>query len=356
MGGGQLLWSERAEWLQERLYANYRDDESGILAQWHPGAAAKPGDNFYYWWQAHVIDVWMDGYERSQDRAYLERIDSLASHLRRINGDTFLHNYYDDMEWLALALLRVYDATGDRLYRERVSELWTDIRTAWNSHMGGGMAWKKDQLDYKNTPANAPAAILATRLHQRFGDPEDLAWARRIYAWNREHLVDPQTGFVWDGINRLGDGAIDKEWTFTYCQGVMIGAGLELHACTGEASYLADAAQTAAATRARYVDPQTGMLPDEGIDDTGLFKGILVRYIARMLLQTEEETAWRHILLRNGETLWSSGLDPETGLAGPSWETRPDGAVQLSVQLSAVMLVEALARLAAHHEIDTSKG
>lgn len=350
------LWAERADWLQERLYANYYDASTGILAQWCPLEAAKTGENFYYWWQAHVIDVWMDGYARSQDAKYLVRIQSLAEHLYRINGNTFLHNYYDDMEWLALALLRVYDATGEAMYRYRVLELWTDIRTAWNKHLGGGMAWKKDQVDYKNTPANAPAAILAARLHQRFGDPEDLAWARRIYAWNREHLVDPQTGFVWDGINRLGDGAIDKEWTFTYCQGVMVGAGLELYACTGEAGYLTDARQTAVAARERYVHPESGMLPDEGIDDTGLFKGIMIRYLVELLLQTGETDGWEEVLLHNGGTLWSTGLDYEAGLVGPSWERPPHGPVQLSVQLSGVMLMEALARITTHHGSDIRNG
>jgi len=42
-------------------------------------------------------------------------------------------------------------------------------------------------------------------------------------------MVDPATGFVWDGKNRTGDGHIDKDWEFTYCQGVFIGAGVELY-------------------------------------------------------------------------------------------------------------------------------
>ena len=141
-----------------------------------------------------------------------------------MNGETLLHNYYDDMEWMALALLRVYDATGREEDKEAVLVLWESIKTAWNDHMGGGMAWKKDQLDYRTPPPNAPASILASRLYQRFRRPEDLEWARKIYQYNKS-LVDPDTGFVWDGINRLGDGRIDKDWEYTYCQGVFLGAG-----------------------------------------------------------------------------------------------------------------------------------
>ncbi len=32
--------------------------------------------------------------------------------------------------------------------------------------MNGGFAWKRTQLDYKNTPVNAPIIILALRLYQ----------------------------------------------------------------------------------------------------------------------------------------------------------------------------------------------
>jgi predicted alpha-1,6-mannanase (GH76 family) len=337
-------WPEIAEYFQSCLYRNYWNEQTLIMDQWYPNTANAANENFYYWWQAHVIDVLADGWERSGDPKYLDRINRLARGLKACNGNTFRHNYYDDMEWTALALLRVYDHTGDEEYKKEVMDLWADIRTAWNENMGGGMAWKKDQLDYKNTPANAPASILAARLYARFGSTDDLAWAVRIYEWNRDHLVDPETGFVWDGMNRLGDGAVDRDWAFTYCQGVFIGAGLELFAITQDNRYLKDAERTASAAKERFVDPVSGMLPDEGIDDTGLFKGIFVRYvnllIERKAAGSEE---WADILRKNGERLWSSGKDSVTGNIGPSWEKQADGPVQLSVQLSGLMLTEALA-------------
>jgi predicted alpha-1,6-mannanase (GH76 family) len=344
-GAIPAAWAERAEWMQEKLYQNYWDPETRIMRQWFPGNEEQSGANFYYWWQAHVIDSWMDAFERTQDPKWMRRVMDLAAGLRKYNGDTFRHNYYDDMEWTALALLRVYDATGREDLRADVLDLWCDIRTAWNGHLGGGMAWKKDQLDYKNTPANAPAAILAARLFLRFGEEADLAWAIRIYRWNRENLVDPHTGLVWDGINRLGDGHIDKDWEFTYCQGVIIGAALELFKCTGDPLYLADGEKTAKAAYDRFVSPGSGMLPDEGIDDTGLFKGIFVRYMTNFMRETGASGPWRQALARNGNTLWSSGMDREHGVVGPSWETKAVLPVQVSVQLSGVMLIEALAKL-----------
>ncbi|MEK8130714.1 glycoside hydrolase family 76 protein [Paenibacillus filicis] len=344
---GASSWKERAEWYQQRLLHNYYNAETGIMNQWYPAGSNQAEDNFYYWWQAHVIDVLVDGLERTGSPIYADRIRELSRSLRIYNGGTFLHNYYDDMEWTALALLRAYEETGEEEYKLAVLALWEDIKTAWNDHVGGGMAWKKDQTNYKNTPANAPAAILAARLYGLLQDEEYLNWAERIYAWNKTHLVDPDTGFVWDGINRMGDGKIDYDWAFTYCQGVFLGAGLELYLKTGNRQYAADALRTTKACIERLCDPATRMLPDEGIDDTGLFKGILIRYWVQLYRQFPEQEQVREVILRNAERLWESGLNQELGLCGPSWGEAPELPVQLSVQLSGLMLLEAAAAVKA---------
>lgn len=340
-----LNWQERSEWFQQCLERNYYNAETGIMNQWYPREYNAAGENFYYWWQAHVIDILVDGYERSGDPAYSLRIKELIENLQAYNGGTFRHNFYDDMEWTALALLRAYRATGYEAYLDAVLDLWEDIKSAWNEHFGGGLAWKKDQLDYKNTPANAPAVILAARLYELFQKQEDLAWAIRIYEWNKKYLVDPATGFVWDGINRLGDGQIDFDWGFTYCQGVFLGAGLELYKNTGEVHYLEDAIRTANTCIDRLCDPNNLMLPDEGIDDTGLFKGILVRYLVQLCRDFPETIRIREVIMANALQLWEKGLDKQRGLCSPSWEVKPELPVQLSIQLSGLMLLEGAAVL-----------
>ncbi|MEK5255143.1 glycoside hydrolase family 76 protein [Paenibacillus sp. FSL F4-0125] len=340
-----LNWKGRSEWLQNCLKHNYYDAETGIMNQWYPREFNVTGENFYYWWQAHVIDILVDGYERSGDPAYSLRIKELSEHLQAYNGGTFRHNYYDDMEWTALALLRAYQATGYETYLDAVLDLWEDIKSAWNEHFGGGLAWKKDQLDYKNTPANAPAVILSARLYELFQKQEDLEWALRIYEWNKTYLVDPATGFVWDGMNRLGDGQIDFDWEFTYCQGVFLGAGLELYKNTGDAHYLEDANRTANTCIDRLCDPMNMMLPDEGIDDTGLFKGILIRYLVQFCREVPEAGRIREVIMANAQQLWEKGLDKQLGLCSPSWELKPELPVQLSIQLSGLMLLEGAAVL-----------
>lgn len=152
--------------------------------------ATTVSQEFNYWPQAHALDVLVDAYVRTGDPRYEEYMKRWRSGVRFQNGDTFLNEYYDDMEWNALAMLRAYQATGEEGFKNDVDTIWRDIKTGWNSIMGGGIALRKTQLYYKNTPANAPAAILAARLYRELGDEEDLEWSLRIYRWLKDTLYD----------------------------------------------------------------------------------------------------------------------------------------------------------------------
>ncbi|MFB9991347.1 glycoside hydrolase family 76 protein [Deinococcus oregonensis] len=337
------LWADRAEAAQQTLYTQFWNPAEQIMNQFAP-CGGTCNDPYVYWWHAHTLDVLVDGLIRTGDARYTQLIAQAFEGARALNGGTLLHSWYDDMQWMALALLRAYEATGEGRYLEGAQELWADIQGGWNEHCGGGIAWKKDQLDYKNTPANAPAAILAARLYGLLGDAADLNWAKRIYAWNKAHLVDPETGFVWDGMNRLGDGQLEDGWHFTYNQGAYLGAGLALFEVTGEEACLQDALRTADAAQTRLIHASSGLLPHEGDGDGGLFKGILVRYLA-LLVQAVDRPDLVALLQHNAAVLWQAGRDPDSGLMGLSWDERPQGRVSLSGQHSGVMLLEAVATL-----------
>jgi predicted alpha-1,6-mannanase (GH76 family) len=268
------------------------------------------------------------------------------------NGRTFYNEYYDDMEWMALACLRAFTATRDAKYKNTALLLWEDIKTGWSPEFGGGISWKKTQRNYKNSPANAPAAILAARLYQLDKKKEDLEWARKIYAWEKQNLVDPQTGLVWDGFNRQGDSKIDKNWQFTYNQGVYIGAGLELYQATKQKAYLQDAQKTA-----DHIVKHPGFFPNgiikaEGTGDGGLFKGILIRYLTQLVLagklDKETRAAYAQLLKTNGTVLLRQGTSKPGFLFGLSPNRQPGDKTDSSVQLSGIMLLEALAQLQRH--------
>ncbi len=311
----------------------------------------KPSDpDFHYWRNAHVIDVLLDAFERTGDSLYTQRVDRLVDGIFRANGQRWRNNYYDDMEWMALALLRASDLTGKIRYYDIARLLWQDISMGWNSSQGGGIAWKKDQRDYKNTPANMPACILAARFFQGHNNPNDFEWALKLFEWQRLHLVDPETGLVWDGINRTGDGKVDKEWKFTYCQGVYVGAAAELFRITQKEKYLEAACRTADwVVNDSLHFSRSGILRPEGTGDGGLFKGIFVRYLEQLIaiesLDPERKARYRAYLLHNASALVSAyGENP---FLGDRWDAPQSEAIKhsLGTQLSGIMLLEAVNRM-----------
>ncbi len=336
-----LILTEYCNTAQNSLMNYFWEEQKGVLQNHFP---VLEHENWIYWWHAHALDCLLDGYVRTGEEKYLANLRKEYQGTFAMNGQTFLHNWYDDMEWMALAQLRLWDVTGEEACREQVLYLWEDIKTAWNDQMGGGMAWKKDQTDYKNTPANAPAAILALRLYQRFGDEEDLHWGTKILDWNIRNLVDPVSGMVWDGLNRLGDGKIDYEWKFTYNPGVVIGALVELYRINGSKETLGTAVKIAKEAKRCYADSQEGILPYEGIDDCGLFKGIFIRYLYQLIEVCPELEDMKEMILFNARCVMERGIN-EKGLIGGSWKEKEYRCVDLAQHLSGIMVLETAVKL-----------
>ncbi|MGP4039772.1 glycoside hydrolase family 76 protein [Gracilibacillus sp. D59] len=329
--------TEEAELAQASLTSNFWNTETNMFNNQYP--YDENNNQFHYWWQAHAIDTLIDGYERTDDYAYIDQAIALYEAVKARNGGDIRNDFYDDMLWMALALQRLHDYTNNQEHEEAVITLWEDIKTGWSSEFGGGIAWNKNQLDYKNTPSNAPAVILATRLYQDYGNEEDLQWAKDIYNWVQDTLVDPSNGLVWDGINRTGDGNIDKNWEFTYNQGVYIGASVELYQLTGEKEYLDEAIQTAETTKERFSN-HNQIIYEGGSGDGGLFKGILVRYMTELVKTENSQVKLAEWIVNNAKNVWNqTNEDPEI-LFGSSWEGTINLPVELSQQLSGVMLME----------------
>lgn len=302
--------------------------------------------NFQYWPNAHGLDVLIDAYERTGSNSYRAYFDLWFTGVKARNGNTWDNEYYDDMEWIALALLRAYKATGDTKYKDAALELWGYIKEGWNDNAGGGITWKKGMEWSKNACSNGPAAILAARLYQEFGNEEDRDWATRIYGWLKSTLVNPTTGAVWDNIDsRTGD--INKDWVFTYNQGTYIGAAVELHKIFNERAYLNDAVLAADYTISTLVE--NSLLKSEGTGDGGLFKGIFVRYFTELIQQERLDASklrrYLQFMEYNAETLWEQGTTKPATLFGPNWRQKPGTSTGLTEQLSGSMLIEAMALL-----------
>jgi predicted alpha-1,6-mannanase (GH76 family) len=343
-GGGTYVykWVEIADSAQSSL--NYF---------WSPGAkyftaTNNTSDWTFYWPTAHALDVLIDLYLRNPTPANKARLDDVIAGVKAKNGNTYINHYYDDMEWMALACLRAFNATGDVQYKDITMLLWADIKNGWSTDLGGGIWWRKDNSS-KNAPSNLPAAILAARIYKKFNNPDDLVWAKNIYNWQKTVLYEPTSGLVFDNI--ASDGTKNTTWKFTYNQGTFIGAALELYSITQTSSYMDDALKAADYTllSGQLTDVANGILKGEGGGDGGLFKGVFIRYLTRLIvdggLTTEKKTQYINFLKTNAQKLWSNGTNKSLILFGSAWNAAPGSTTDLTVQLSGIMLFEAMAEL-----------
>ena len=316
-----------------------------LLHNGHP-----TGDDvvFNYWWLAHVIDVRLDAYLRTGDQHRLDAAVATYRNIRKRNGDSLFNDYFDDMLWYALAILRLHRATGEPAYRDDAAAIWRHvIEHGWNDAGGPSLAWRKQQLDYKNTPANGPLVILSCRLAELADDQPYLDYARQSFDWLTATLVDAVTGFVEDGINREQDGRIDTQWRFTYNQGLYVGAAVELARTADDPDELIKQAVRTSSTAIDELAPE-GVFPDEGEGDGGLFKGVYYRYLGLLLDRLAPTSAaaatLRQFVIDSTDRLIDS-TDDCTLLAGNDWRKPRSGKIKYSSQLSAIMALELRARL-----------
>jgi predicted alpha-1,6-mannanase (GH76 family) len=338
-------WAAVADSSSTSLALNFWNPSGKYFNQNNTGNAT-----FHYWPQAHALEVLADAYTRSNKSQYRTYMDDWMTGVKQKNGNSFINEFYDDMEWNGIAMLRAYNITNDAKFKTGVDQVWADIKGGWNTTMGGGIAWRKAMPGYKNTPANAPACILAARLYRKFNQASDLEWAHKLYNWLKDSLYEAGTGFVYDGINNNGDG-LRSTWKFTYNHGVFIGAALELYNITKDVVYLNDAMKVANFTLSdnTLTNASDRLLRDEGGGDGGLFKGIFVRYFTALILHPDLPDSYRNryiaYLKNNIDMLWFAGTKKPVVLFGSYWKNKPAGDVDLTVQLSGAMLMEAAALL-----------
>ncbi len=310
-----------------------------------------------YWWHAHLLDCLVDAELRSPGANRRRAMRRLARSLRVRNVHGWLNNYYDDIAWLGLALHRGAPYLTAR-HAEVVAAVVRELRAAWSDAEGGGIPWRRGD-EFKNAPANGPAAILLARC----GDVEG---AGRTVDWIDARLRDTETGLIWDGVR---PGAVERV-VYTYCQGAVLGADWEVARRTGSGR---ERVHALVAAVDRHLAPG-GVLRGHAGGDSGLFSGILARYLALVGTElpvtndaagdTADDTdhadratraAARRLVLDSADAAWRNSV-PVDGLPvfGYDWSTpavrpttrdrRPER--DLSVQLSGWMLLEAAAAVA----------
>lgn len=351
-------WDAAADSAVNVLVDRFMDKNTGTF--WTISDNVDPELSTYnYWPQAHAMDVIVDAYLRIKDsdpeRAGQYEKYMASWHKNRANnynGPDYYNAYTDDMEWIVLTLLRMYEATGVQEYFDFARDTYDKwIITRWtDDENGGGIRWSLDAGNSKNACSNGPAAICAMRLYGFTSEQKYMDDAVKIYGWLSENLYNPSTGMVADNMagGKVNGGAL------SYNQGTFMGAAHLLYKATKDSRYLAEAMKAARHQMdSRSTDGIMNAEADKANSDNALFKGIFIRYATLMVNDTVFDFRFREELKRyisqNAITCWSDGIDKSEGsdmFFNYDWRspyTEENG--YLNPQVSATTLIEAMTRL-----------
>jgi predicted alpha-1,6-mannanase (GH76 family) len=285
-----------------------------------------------YWTFAQAYDAALDGLERSG------RFAGWPETLYRAqDAKGWSSNFYDDENWMVLALIRTYDLSHDTTYLDRAKSIYADIESAWDTSCCGthpGGIWWDHAHSSKATAANAGAVIAGVRLAARTGDQSYQAFAQQVYTYWRANMVDPTTHAVTDDIH--SDGTL-VHYTFTYNEGLMIGAAVEL-GMLGDAHDIAGYMLSA--------ETKNGILSDGTNDSCGgdcqQFKGIGFRYLTE-LQQADPRPEVGALLDASAQAIWNDARSQDM-VFSTDWAGPPVSSPSIDAESSAVMALGIHAR------------
>lgn len=347
-------WARRAASAESSVNDRFGHRVLGLPGTWLASVSTAPArkGEWHYWWQAHYLDCLLDAaWRRFQhdEPVELDRAKSLLRGIRLRNFLILVNSFYDDMAWLALAAGRAQRLSGLALGKSfpgagrAAKVLARQLSKAFTDDLGGGLFWSKKR-DFKNTPVNGPAALYFARS----GDAKP---AQGILDWLDSNLWDHEKQLYIDGIHLRAAGPEREDTVWTYNQGPVLGAFCALPT---EANLERAARLVSGVERGLSRSDLGGAVLLHGDGDSGLFTGILVRYLGvaarNALLPEATRNAARSMVFGTAEALWASRsadgvFSKELGVSAVD-AYPPGAAVGLSTQLQAWMILETAHQLA----------
>ena len=313
-------------------------------------------DSVAWWLTGNALQAVLDYMHRTGSRQYLGQ----ARHTIELQkaplpwwpsgGGDFRADSTDDTGWWALACVRMFDLTGEAEFLHYAALDEAYMYGFWSDEpCGGGIIWSVPTRTYKNAISNELYMALAAVLHNRTpGDTEYLQRAQASWDWFWASGMVNAQGLVNDGLNNVTNGscANNGQPTWSYNQGVILGAAAELYRAVGDASYLERASTIAdAVVASNSTLQQAGVLTDPCggpcDNDQAAFKGIFARYLSELgSLMPGKAAAYRAFLVSNAEAAWTGDRNA-TDFFDVPWQG-PFVDASIGSQASAVSLFVAL--------------
>ncbi len=291
------------------------------------------------WGEAEMLEVMLDAYESTGNEEYLTTARYVYSYFNKYVGSSwdklvytddykwYGHDFNDDVMWQIIAVARLGWLTNNKTYTNAAKKNFDKIYERAYIPFTGLMRWAQNSGDSYGTNSciAGPTEVAACYLGMSGCGEEYFEKARDLYAAQRYVLANNMsTGKVWDSC--VWDPATEKvksknEWASTYNQGTMLGAACLLYDHYGDEQYLKDAQKIMKFTKSDLCNSYgfIKVCQDEKNGDLCGFKGILMRYVRRFVLDLcqPDYQSW---LADNAWLAYNNRS--EEGLTGTGWLTK----------------------------------
>lgn len=340
-GSAAPLWIRRdASLLEPRAdsnaYLDYARDSTYIMNEKYYSSTSGTWNG--QWWQSGnaltVIGDLVLADESYKADAIKIFDNTLQNAPGRGGGPGFTNKFFDDMGWWALGWIKAYDVTQDSKYLSTAQDVFVDMLRGLGATCGG-IWWSKD-YDKNTAIANELFLAVAASLANRVPGGQANGKSYLDYAleqWdffkngNGNNILDSNNGMFHDGLNLEPTSNMfcksgSSSAQFSYNQGVILGAMIELNKAHDDSSYLdyANARANAALEHLSSDDILVEFGGDETPDSTiAQFKGVFARNLM-YLQQATGSSTYASYLIKWADSIYANNRDAQSGLLGPNWE------------------------------------
>lgn len=238
-----------------------------------------------------------------------------------INPKGFLNGYYDDEGWWALNWIQAYDLTGNQDYLTTAVDIFNDMKNGSEPKCGGGIWWDKKNT-YVNAIANELYLSVASHLANRMSSQKQfyVNIATTQWKWFQGTGMINSKNTINDGLD-INTCKNNNGTVWSYNQGVILGALVELNKASPNSSYLTSAKNIATAA-IKALGDANGVLHDPCEPNCGSdgsqFKGVFMRNL-QILHSASPDPTYLSFIASNANSIWTKDRDTTTNQLSVDW-------------------------------------